>query len=190
MSTHYIDITLRPDPEFSPAHLLNALHAQLHLALVQLGTGDVGVSFPGFILRGEHSHLGTTLRLHGATSALQRLQALSWLRGMRDHVKTSEVAPVPTHTQHRVVRRVQAKSSPERSRRRLMRRLEIDEAQALQRIPDQEGRRLALPYLRLQSASKGQVFRLFIEHGPLLDTPSPGSFGTYGLSTQATIPWF
>ncbi|MCW8175567.1 type I-F CRISPR-associated endoribonuclease Cas6/Csy4 [Verminephrobacter aporrectodeae] len=188
MSTHYIDIALRPDPEFSPAHLLNALYAKLHRALVQLGTGDVGVSFPGLSPRG--THLGSTLRLHGTEPALQRLQALPWLQGMRDHVQTSEAVSVPAHTQHRTVRRVQAKSNPELLRRRQMRRHGIDSAEALLRIPDQEGQRLALPYLSLHSASSGQAFHLFIDHGALMNTPSPGSFSTYGLSTQSTIPWF
>ncbi len=40
MTTHYINITLLPDPEFSHAHLLGALVAKLHRALVQ---GDVDV---------------------------------------------------------------------------------------------------------------------------------------------------
>ena len=46
MTTHYIDITLLPDPEFSHAHLLGALLAKLHRALVQHGAGDIGTSFP------------------------------------------------------------------------------------------------------------------------------------------------
>lgn len=188
MSTHHIDITLRPDPEFSPTHLLDALFAKLHRALAQWGTGEVGVSFPGLSPRG--AHLGSTLRLHGDEPALHRLQALSWLYGIRDHVQTSAVASVPAHAQHRVVRRAQAKSSPERLRRRQMRRHGIDNAQALLRIPDQDGQRLALPYLHLQSASTGQAFRLFIEHGALTHTPCPGRFSAYGLSTQTTVPWF
>ena len=35
MTTHYIDITLLPDPEFSHAHLLGALLSKLHRVLVQ-----------------------------------------------------------------------------------------------------------------------------------------------------------
>ena len=45
MTTHYIDITLLPDPEFSHAHLLGALVAKLHRALVQGQTIDIGVSY-------------------------------------------------------------------------------------------------------------------------------------------------
>src|SRR2546427_3064350 len=40
MTSHYIDTTLLPDPEFSHAHLLGALVAKLHRALVQLGSTD------------------------------------------------------------------------------------------------------------------------------------------------------
>ncbi len=51
MTTHFIDITLRPDPEFSDAHLLGALMSKLHRALVQLRADDIGVSFPDYSLR-------------------------------------------------------------------------------------------------------------------------------------------
>ena len=93
--SHYLDITLRPDPEFSPAHLLNALYGKLHRALVRMGTGDIGVSFPQLAPQGQH--LGRVLRLHGSLDALQRLQALPWLQGMYDHVQSGEAVPVPLH---------------------------------------------------------------------------------------------
>ena len=91
--SHYLGITLRPDPEFSPAHLLNALYGKLHRALVRMGTGDIGVSFPQLAPQGQH--LGRVLRLHGSLDALQRLQALPWLQGMYDHVQSGEAVPVP-----------------------------------------------------------------------------------------------
>lgn len=188
MTTHYIDITLLPDPEFSSAHLLNALFSKLHRALVQLRADSVGVSFPGLSPRG--THLGATLRLHGSEHALQALQALPWLQGMRDHVAASNPIPVPDGAHHRVVRRVQAHSSPDRLRRRQMRRHGYDEAEAQRRIPDHAAQRLDLPYVSLQSASTHQIFRLFIEHGPLRSTLSPGTFSAYGLSSEATVPWF
>lgn len=189
MTTHYIDITLLPDPEFSHAHLLNALFAKLHRALVQLGTGEVGVSFPGLSTRGNH--LGSTLRLHGTEPALQRLQALPWLQGMRDHVQASAISPAPAGAHaHRAVRRVQAHSNPDRLRRRQMRRHGYDEAEAHRRIPDTAARQLDLPFVQLHSASTEQAFRLFIQHGPLQPTPRHGTFSAYGLSPETTIPWF
>lgn len=46
MTTHYIDITILPDPEFSHTHLMGALLSKLHRALVQLQSSSIGVSFP------------------------------------------------------------------------------------------------------------------------------------------------
>ena len=186
--SHYLDITLRPDPEFSPAHLLNALYAKLHRALAHMGTGDVGVSFPQLAPQGQH--LGQVLRLHGSPEALQSLQALPWLQGMSDHVQVGEVAPVPLHAQHRSVNRVQAKSSPERLRRRLMKRHQLSEAQARERIPDSVACTTNLPYLQLSSTSTAQQFKLFLALGAAQPQPHTGDFNTYGLSATATVPWF
>ncbi|MCJ0761816.1 type I-F CRISPR-associated endoribonuclease Cas6/Csy4 [Variovorax terrae] len=186
--SHYLDITLRPDPEFSPAHLLNALYAKLHRALVHLGTGDIGVSFPQLPPQGQH--LGRVLRLHGSPEALQRLQALPWLQGMHDHLQWSEATPVPPHAQHRSVSRVQAKSSPDRLRRRQMKRKGLTEAQALAQVPDSARETLTLPYLDVHSSSTRQRFRLFVRHGPLQAHAVDGLFSAYGFSPNATVPWF
>lgn len=188
MSGHYLDIQVRPDPEFPAAHLMNALFAKLHRALVGQGAGLIGVSFPG---AGTQSTLGTTLRLHAAQDeTLALLMASDWLRGMSDHVRLTPVAPVPGHARHRVVSRVQAQSSPERLRRRLMRRHSLAEAEACERIPDSVAERLRLPYVQMHSTSTGQSFRLFVAHGPLLDEPVSGEFSAYGLSQTGSVPWF
>lgn len=185
---HYLDIELRPDPEFPAPQLMNALFAKLHRALVRDGCGLIGVSFPG--INTQAPHLGTRLRLHGCDAPLAKLDTSDWLTGMRDHVAVSRPTPVPADARHRVVRRVQAQSSPERLRRRLMRRHSLDPEQARQRIPDSAAQYLRLPFVQLRSTSSGQSFRLFIEHGPMLETPVPGEFSAYGLSQTATVPWF
>ena len=186
--SHYIDITLLPDPEFSPAHVLNVLYAKLHRALVQLGAGDIGVSFPQLPSQGQH--LGKVLRLHGSLGALQRLQALPWLQGMHDHVQLREAAPVPPDAQYCTVSRVQAKSSPDRLRRRHMKRHGLTEAQAVAQVPDSARETLALPYLDVHSTSTSQRFRLFVRHGPVQANAIDGLFSAYGFSPAATVPWF
>lgn len=188
MNGHYLDIQVQPDPEFPVAHLMNALFAKLHRALVGQWVGLIGVSFPGV---GTQPMLGTTLRLHaGEAEPLVSLMASDWLRGMSDHVRLTPVAPVPGQVRHRVVSRVQAQSSPERLRRRLMRRHLLTEAQARERIPDSVAERLRLPYVQLRSTSTGQSFFLFVAHGPLLDEPVSGEFSAYGLSQTGSVPWF
>lgn len=185
---HYLDIRLRPDPEFPAMHLMGALFAKLHRALVALPGENIGISFPD--VDEQRPWLGERLRLHGSASALDRLMTQPWLNGMRDHLQLGDCQPVPAHAQHRQVRRVQAKSNPERLRRRQIRRHGLGEEEARQRIPDQCARTLDLPYLQTASQSTGQRFRLFIQHGPLRPEPIAGAFNRYGLGDGATIPWF
>lgn len=185
---HYIDITLLPDPEFPATTLMNALFAKLHRGLVDHAGQDIGISFPEVVQ--SKRTLGQRLRLHGTSASLDRLMAIGWMQGMRDHVMVAPAQPIPANVQHRVVRRVQAKSSPERLRRRLMARKSIDVETARTVIPDSAAEMLNLPYVEIASRSTGQRFKLFIEHLKPLSTAIPGPFGTYGLSTNATVPWF
>jgi CRISPR-associated endonuclease Csy4 len=204
---HYLDFRLRPDPEFPAAHLMSALFTKLHHALVALPDLNIGVSFPDV---DEHRpSLGERLRLHGSLGALEGLMQQSWLQGMRDHLNLGEISPAPANAQYRQVSRVQAKSNPERLRRRQMRRhpglsetevrevalqhlrerhKELSEAEANNRID--HGQQLTLPFIPLHSQSTGQPFRLFIRHGPLQSEPQSGNFNRYGLSNSPTIPWF
>lgn len=184
---HYLDIRLLPDPEFPQPQLMSALCAKLHRALAELGSSGIGISFPE--LHAAPAHLGGRLRLHGSAGDLQALMARDWLTGMRDHSQTGAIAPVPAGCGQLKVRRVQAKSSPERLRRRQMKRKGWSEAQAREAIPDAIAEVLRLPYLVLQSHSTGQRFRLFISQQPASQTAS-GPFNAYGLSATATLPAF
>ena len=191
MTTHYIDITLLPDPEFSQPHLLGALVAKLHRALVQGQTTDIGVSYPQHIGQPLTKRtLGSVLRLHGTPHALQRLMEQDWLKGMRDHTQASELRPAPTDAQHRTVHRRQFKTNVDRLRRRRMQRKGETAEQAAAAIPNTVERRPDLPFVQLRSTSTGQPFYLFVDHGPLLPAAVTGAFNTYGLGQEASIPWF
>lgn len=184
----YLELQLLPDPEFAATLLMDALFAKLHRGLAASGETQIGVSFPDVEKAG--GTLGQRLRLHGSAADLTRLNASNWLKGMRDHLAISEISPVPSAAHQRQVRRVQAKSSPERQRRRAIRRLDLSPEAAAERIPDSSAERLNLPYLTLTSQSTGQQFRLFIEHRPLQTSATPGAFNSYGLSRTASVPWF
>ena len=116
--------------------------------------------------------------------------ASNWLQGMRDHLAAFAIRPVPDGAKHRIVRRVQAQSNPERLRRRLCKRHTLSEEEARQRIPNRAARHLDLPYVQLRSQSTGQHFLLFIDQGDNLPEPRPGGFNRYGLSQGGSVPWF
>lgn len=191
MTTHYINITLLPDPEFSHAHLLGALVAKLHRALVRGQSTDIGVSYPQHISQPLTKRtLGAVLRLHGTPEALQRLMGQDWLKGMRDHTQVGELLLVPSNAQHRTVRRHQFKTNVDRLRRRRMQRKGETAEQAATAIPDTVERRPDLPFVQLRSSSTGQPFCLCVKHGPLQPQAVTGNFNAYGLGHEATVPWF
>lgn len=189
MTSHYLDIRVVPDPETTAPQLLDALYDRLHLALVQQRRNNLGVSFPGYSRTPRA--LGAVLRLHGQADTLQQFMQQDWLKGLRSHVRLSEIAPAPGDASHRCVHRRQFKTSAERLRRRRMRRKGETAEQAQQAIPLTVERRPDLPYLHLRSRSTGQPsFCLFIALGPLQQAATPGTFNSHGLSRTSTIPWF
>lgn len=184
---HYLDIQTRPDPEFPVNTVLGALVSKLHRGLAALEADDIGISFPE---HEEQPPLGSRLRLHGTEERLQALMDLSWLRGMRDHAAIGDISAVPEGASHRSVRRRHYKTNVDRLRRRRMKRHQESYEEACQHIPDNVERQVRTPFLIVRSQSTGQAFSLFIEHGEVQREPIPGHFSTYGLSSQATIPWF
>lgn len=184
---HYVDIDVLPDPEFVEHQLMSALFAKLHRALVDSDSTGIGISFPKH--KATAPTLGDRIRLHGDPARLEALKIASWIGGLRELVSYTPVLEVPGNATFMAVRRVQTKSSPERLRRRLMRRQGLDEQAARDRIPDSAAKLLKLPFIQLQSRSTEQSYRFFIEHAP---APSLeiGPFNTFGISHTATVPWF
>jgi CRISPR-associated endonuclease Csy4 len=113
---------------------------------------------------------------------------------MVDLLEVRGLSSTPATDQHRVVRRVQVQSSPERVKRRLVKRLMmregIAEDQAVARVVVKPAEFLQFPFVTLQSSSTRQHFRLFISHEPVQQNAVVGTFSAYGLSTTATVPWF
>lgn len=184
---HYLDISIWPDPdmdELTPVSLMNALFAKLHRQLGRQGHGRVGVSFPA-----HGATLGHILRLHGTLPDLQGFMLVDWRQGLKDLTRLGEISPVPAGARFRVVRRIQAKSAHNK-RQRSIRKGWLTAPEALARIPDSQQKHLAKPYAELRSGSNGNLMRVYIEHGQLTDVPQTGVFSAYGLSGQATVPWF
>ncbi|TCK60433.1 type I-F CRISPR-associated endoribonuclease Cas6/Csy4 [Seleniivibrio woodruffii] len=181
---YYTDIKIQPNPEIAPQVVLNMLYEKLHLVLAEQKRNDVGISFPE-----ADKNLGTVLRLHGELDPLQDVLEHRFVKVMQDYALVGRIKKIPEKTGYLLVSRVQAKSSPERLRRRSMKCLGLTEEQAKEKIPDSKAKFLDLPFIILNSRSTGQKFRLFIRQSEQT-AGTAGEFSTYGLSTKATVPKF
>ncbi|MGC9562225.1 type I-F CRISPR-associated endoribonuclease Cas6/Csy4 [Brachymonas sp. M4Q-1] len=191
MTTHYLDFTLQPDPEFPQPQLMSALMAKLHRALVQRGSGDIGISFPHYVQTCKPT-LGATLRLHGTDAALRELMAQDWLRGMRELVEPAQNGaplPVPPGARALCVQRRQFDTSIDRLRRRRMLRKGETPEQAEAALPQPPAPRPTLPHVHLRSTSTGQSYCLHIDQTPVPVACDSGQFNTYGLSHGRTVPY-
>ena len=182
---HYLDIQVEPDIEITAPALMNNLFAKFHRAMAQTCNGLIAVSFP------KHGHvLGDVLRLHGQKHALEQLMAQTWLKGLRDYTHVGAILPVPQEVKgYRTVSRVQ-KKSPQNLRRRSVAKGWLTAEEALHSIPDSNQPQLTLPYLQLQSQSNKNVMRIYVKHSDITHLAVDGEYSSYGLSHQATIPWF
>jgi CRISPR-associated endonuclease Csy4 len=182
---NYIDITLLPDPEFEQNMLMSALYSKLHKGLVTLGNGEVGISFPKI-----NRDLGEKIRLHSNQQQLNKLMAQNWQKGLNDFTDISLIKEIPENCQYRTINRSQSKSNIERLYRRSIKKGWLDEKEAEKKKCQYKDKFLTLPFVRLKSSSSQQYFRLFIQQGELQEKPNEGKFSSYGLSPEATIPWF
>lgn len=194
---YYQEITLIPHAELALNFIWSKLYAQLHLALVELqdaqGRVPVGVSLPKYQLKaGKHvSPLGDKLRVFACDEAtLQQLNLSQWLNRLLDYVHVTGIRPVPASVKaYATYQRRQFNGSPENmARRRLKRKGDISFEQAVA-LYEPHVVHSNLPYIRLKSLSNEQAFNLFIEK-KAVDEASGFKFGTYGLSSTASVPDF
>ena len=121
----YIDVVLQPGAQMPVNRLLNASYTQLHKALIELGSNNIGVSFPA-----HHVLLENCLRIHGTQQALEQLQAKNWLARLADYCKVSAICKVPVNIEgYRTVSRIQATMSQSKLKR-LLKRESITEEEA------------------------------------------------------------
>ena len=186
---YYIEIKLLNDPEIGLGFLWKKVFAQVHLALAERGGGTIGVSFPKY---GDKVFpMGDTLRLFASTQdTLTALNLREWLARLQDYAAVSAIQKTPDNIQgYAQFSRKQAKTGKERQARRYAKRHHIDYEEALKHYENMEEKVLKLPFVMLQSLSSNQEMKLFVEKKPSA-TEVKGDFNSYGLSKEATVPWF
>ncbi|RAK00602.1 type I-F CRISPR-associated endoribonuclease Cas6/Csy4 [Aliidiomarina maris] len=194
---HYLDITLLPDDGIGDYFLWGKLYQQLHLALVehnQSKNGNIGISFPEYSIKPPQ--LGVKLRIFAPTeSELALLNIGKWLNRFADYCHISSIKAVPEHTKFALFSRKQCQTNPERLARRRAKRKGETLEQAMQHFAGFKDESSKLPFIAMESLSSANAngdankFRLIIEQ-KILPEHQPGNFNCYGLSQDATVPWF
>lgn len=191
---HYIEITLRPDAEVGLGFIWQKVYQQIHLALVEVKDVDekvnVGVSFPQY--GSKTFPLGDAMRMFGKTpDDLNALRLDHWLGRLSDYVAMTDVREVPQHIEaHVCFRRKQPKADFMKRVEKQAERHGVSIEAALEHFKNYDKNNLlTLPFVQAYSQTWKQYFPLFIEKNA---TPSSvtGKFDTYGLSKEATVPWF
>lgn len=120
-------------------------------------------------------------------AALEKLETLTWRKGLGDYTQVSAILPVPEAYQHCFV---SVQGNLENVRRRAMKRHSISYEEACTQIPKLEKKQLELPFVQIKSQSTGETFRLFIKQTSCLPTEVDQPFSKYGLSSTTSVPWF
>lgn len=181
---HYIDILLKPDLEIRESHLMSLVYTKFHKILVQLKAEQIGVSFPDYKIK-----LGRLLRLHGSEVNLKQLESIDWLGGILGYCEVSHIKLVPADVKYRTVSRIRPTMSQSKLSR-LKRRGSMTPDKEKAYKANMFSVLLTNPYLDMDSGSTGQRHRRFIHFGSLIDKSITGTFDSFGLSKNATIPWF
>lgn len=186
---YYIDIELFPKKELRENILLNQLYTEFHQRLYKLDDNSIGVSFPNYRLK-----LGDIFRIHGDKASLEALQSVQWIKKYEKNYHISTIQPIPSNVKHRKISRIQQNMSQSKLRRLLKRTEEgkgglNPEDVKKYTIKMLEGG-LDNPFVELISGSSGKRHRRYFAFGEIQDNAIEGTFDTFGLSKEATVPWF
>lgn len=195
---YYLDITFLEDSEITLGFIWQKVFQQVHIALVENKTPDNGseiaVSFPEYGNKYDNSRfpLGKKLRLLASTEeTLEKLMISRCLKLFGEYTHINSIKTVPTSVNtYACFSRKQFKTNLTRLARRRAKRHNETFEKAMQFYVNFEDEKSNLPFININSLSKGRTFKLFIGR-ELIEQSQVGEFTCYGLSkTNATIPWF
>lgn len=195
---YYLDITLLPDTEANLGFLWQKVYQQIHLALVENKIAEnqsaIAISFPKY--EDKEFPLGDKLRLlANEQEQLKQLNIEHWLSRLIDYTHIKPIKEVPlTVNQFARFKRKQFKSNlVKEAKRRAKYKGESLEV-ALEHFKHYQAES-SLAFINMSSLSMerdisiNRNFKLFIER-EILEEQERGVFNCYGLSKDATVPWF
>ena len=190
MLSHYFEIKAVPHEEMPQSAITSLAMQDLH-SLLKDFEGKVALAFPNY--QKHVLTLGGRIRCFGDSASLEILRLKLSNKTISDYAIITNINPVATNIRgYYNYSRVQNKGLSDL--RRQQRRLE-SEGVCEDRIKEilgnkaQNQKQITLPHVHIKSSSTGQQFLLMIKQKqkPMKST---GVFNSYGLSKDATVPWF
>lgn len=188
----YQELTLIPNDEILPYFLWSKVYTQLHIAIVDNGNFNIGVSFPQYRFEEQGNKtwatLGVKLRVFAQTEQeLSDLNLAKWLERLTDYVHLKSVQPVPENHRHAIFKRHHPKNL-HKVAGEFAKFKGIDFETALTHCQTHKAQPKNYPFIRLKSETTGQDFCLMIEK-ETVEQAVIGEFGSYGLG-GASVPDF
>ena len=181
---HYQDIEVFAKKGEHPNRVLARLYTQLHLKLVETQSTDIGVSFPRM-----EKDPGNLLRIHGSRERLESLNKTGWWQQLAESIQCAHIIPTPSGVSHWSISRVRSNMSRSKLRR-LQKRGSINKEGVKEYRARMCADTMGQPYVELLSGSNGNIYRRYLQFGPSTNQQVSGAFDVFGLSSQATVPWF
>lgn len=188
MHSHYVEIACSKSGEITCSQVIGEAFHCAHIAISESEDRGVGVSFPEI----GKSGVGSKLRIFGSEASLCRVLEHPALSRINGYAKVSAIVAVPARSKHRVIRRLREKAvnayTPAHIARLARRNAKRGTQPGNQKQVQHASTKPA--YILARSHSNGQRYSIFLDVGPIIDTPTSGVFNSYGLSHEATTPWF
>ena len=189
----YLEITLLSYDAIGLSFLWGKVFQQVHIAMAdkldEKGRSEIGVSFPQYC--DKKRKLGDKLRLFAEEqTSLEELNITKWLNRLSDYVHITSIRSVPKKILgHICYKRERTKSSLERIVRRKAKREGTSEEEARKKLGDFKEKYSCSPFINMYSVGTGQKFKLFILKEKI-DDALTGTFGSYGLGANCSVPEF
>ena len=191
---YYQELTILPSYDIASYVIWGKVYQQLHLgfasALNAGGNIKTGVSFPEYRIDNGKGLLGNKLRIFAESeSELKKLGFDKLLSRLNDYIHLTRIREVPERIKgYAVYTRFHRENSQEQKSRRFAKRHNVSYEEALGKF-SADSLYCECPYIQMQSLTNRQLFKLFIKK-EVVEEAMSDSFGSYGLSTESTVPEF
>lgn len=180
---YYIEIKLHPNHERNIAQLMNDVFGELHKRLFEINSKSIGVSFPKY-----SEYLGDTIRIHGCKKDLEYFDQTDWCQKYKIFTSISSIYKVPAKVEYKIFSREQQNKSNSKLRR-LMKRNKISDEDRKKYIIKMMKEGIQSPYIEIISNSNKKRYRRYILMKESKNL-AQGEFDFFGLSKNASVPWF